>query len=151
MGKVVRYTGSKLLGEELRRLRGSRSLHDIVRLSQEGPLTSRVQLVSAPSLSQIENGITMPGPEVLYSLSVIYSVSPTRLLHLIVEDKLTREPVELPETREETWQRLGQAFETGDWYQALTLAIHGAGLAKDESILLLINRQGQALFITITP
>ena len=90
MGKVVKYTGSKLLGEELRRLRGARGLEDIVEMSKQSPLTSRIHFVSAPSLSQIERGITMPSTEVLYTLSVLYNVSPTRLLHHIVEERLAK-------------------------------------------------------------
>ena len=41
MGKKVKYTGSRLLGAELRRLRGERSLGDIAALSRSTPLADR--------------------------------------------------------------------------------------------------------------
>lgn len=136
MGKVVKYTGSKLLGEELKRLRGSRKLEDIVDLSKQSPLTSRIHPISAPTLSQIENGITMPSTEVLYSLSVLYGVSPSRLLHHIVEERIAT-PGELPATREETRDRLREALTAGHWYDALALSIHAGRLAEDEGDRLL--------------
>lgn len=132
MGKVVKYTGSKLLGEELRRLRGARGLEDIVAMSKQSPLTSRIHPVSAPSLSQIERGITMPSTEVLYTLSVLYKVSPARLLHLVVEERLAKAH-DLPETRDETRYKLYAELTAGRWYEALALAIHGGRLAKSES------------------
>ena len=57
VGKVVRYTGSKLLGEELRRMRGARALHDIVRLSKayfRGRCQRYLPLVQARTASVCE-------------------------------------------------------------------------------------------------
>lgn len=133
MGKVIKYTGSKMLGEELRRLRGVRSLADITQLSRESPLATRVQLISAPGLSQLENGISMPTSEMLYSLSVLYNVSPVRLLHIIVEEKLTRSTADLPSSSVATRARLQAELSRGNWYDALALAIHGGRMAEGES------------------
>ena len=53
-------SGSRLLGEFLRRLRGSRSLQSIEDLSKAPPLEGRIRPVDISTLSKIETGKQLP-------------------------------------------------------------------------------------------
>lgn len=124
MGRNLKPTGSRLLGAEFRRLRGVRTLDDIVELSRTGPLTRRIRGLCPATISQIENGISMPSLESLYTLSVIYQTSAMHLLNVLVEERLTRS-MELPGTLLATRDALHAALGSGRWAEALGLAIHG--------------------------
>ena len=131
MGKVVIYTGSRLLGEELRRLRGVRSLEDISNLTKSDPLRRRIRPLSLATLSQVENAKAMPNLESLHSLAVVYQVSAQHLLNIMVEERLCK-TMELPESQEAVHAEFARARKEGRWYDALTLAIHGERLAVSE-------------------
>jgi tetratricopeptide (TPR) repeat protein len=128
MGKRVVYTGCRLLGEELRRLRGIRRIEDIVALSKSDPLRRRIKPISMGTLSQVENAKAMPELETLHTLAVIYQVSLQHLANLMVEERLCKN-LALPETKEETEAAFGSALAEGRWYDALTLSIHGERLS----------------------
>lgn len=128
MGKKVKFTGSKLLGAELRRLRGERSLAQIAALSKSPPLAERVHPVSAPALSQIETGVSFPNLETLHSLATLYQTPIQQLLDLVVQERLI-ERDELPETHEEVRRIFGEAFEAGRWRRAMALAVRGEELS----------------------
>ena len=82
-----RLTGSKLLGEELRRLRGGRSLEEISRLSRTPPHGDRVEPIAYSTLSMIERGVTMPSAQSLLTLAVLYHLPVQRLLDLVALER----------------------------------------------------------------
>jgi tetratricopeptide (TPR) repeat protein len=129
MGKVVKYTGSKLLGEELRRLRGARTYEEITQLSRSAGLKGRINPLSAPTLCQIESGQTMPSLPTLHALSVVYRVSAQHLLNLLVEERLMSAAT-LPATMEETDAAHQAALREGRWADDLALCIHGERLSQ---------------------
>jgi len=85
--KGRRVTGSKLLGEDLRRRRGHRSLEEIARLSRSAPFSSRVEPIAYSTLSMLERGLTMPSAQSLLTLSVLYQVPPEQFLDLIALER----------------------------------------------------------------
>ena len=82
MGKK-RPGGYRLLGTELRRLRGHRSLRQIEELSHSAPFNARVEPLSASTLHKIESGERKPRMETLLTLSALYQIPPARLLTLM--------------------------------------------------------------------
>ena len=82
-----RLTGSRLLGEELRRLRGTRSLEEVARLSRTLPHADRVEPIAYSTLSMIERGVTMPSAQSLLTLAAIYRVPAQRLLDLVALER----------------------------------------------------------------
>lgn len=87
MAKQRRTTGSKLLGEDLRRRRGHRSLEDIARLSKSAPFASRIEPIAYSTLSMLERGLTMPSAQSLLTLSVLYQVPAEHFLDLIALER----------------------------------------------------------------
>jgi len=85
--KGRRETGSRLLGEDLRRRRGHRSLEEIARLSRSAPFSSRVEPIAYSTLSMLERGLTMPSAQSLLTLSVLYQVPPEHFLDLIALER----------------------------------------------------------------
>ena len=69
MPNRVRDAGSRLLGADLRRRRGHRSLRDIERLSKSPPFADRVKPLSVTALNSIENGRQLPTIPTLQTLS----------------------------------------------------------------------------------
>lgn len=82
-----RLTGSRLLGEELRRLRGERSLEEVARLSRTLPHADRVEPIAYSTLSMIERGVTMPSAQSLLTLAMLYRVPAQRLLDLVALER----------------------------------------------------------------
>jgi tetratricopeptide (TPR) repeat protein len=80
-------TGSKLLGEFLRKLRGSRSLQVIEDLSKSPPLAGRIRPVDVSTLSKIETGKQFPSLTTLLSLEQIYEVPIQRFLDHVKLEK----------------------------------------------------------------
>jgi tetratricopeptide (TPR) repeat protein len=80
---VRRPGGYRLLGSELRRLRGHRSLRQIEDLSHSPPFNSRVEPLSASTLQKIEAGERKLRLDTLLTLSAIYRIPPERLFTLI--------------------------------------------------------------------
>lgn len=128
MGKYGKETGSRLLGEELRKLRGPRTLKYIAQLSRSKAFAPFCTPVSAPTLSQIENGIGMPTVATLYTLGLIYRVSLTTLQGYLIEERVTK-GVAAPSSLEEASAKYGDALRAGHWYDALTLAIQAERMA----------------------
>jgi tetratricopeptide (TPR) repeat protein len=128
VGKVVKYTGSRALAAELRRLRGTRTLDEISALTKSGPLAGRIKPVSPASLCQTEKAQNMPTLETLHALAAVYRVNPQRLYNLIVEDRLIG-PLTPPETLEATHALFKEAMKIGRWAEALGLAAHAERLA----------------------
>ena len=87
MPKQRRVTGSRLLGEDLRRRRGHRSLEEIARLSRSAPFSSRVEPIAYSTLSMLERGLTMPSAQSLLTLSVLYQVPAEHFLDLIALER----------------------------------------------------------------
>src|SRR5512137_2528213 len=88
--KKTPKTGSLLLGAELKRLRGGRSLEDIAELSRTPPISHHVGPIAAPTLCQLETGTSMPTMQTLYTLSHVYRVSMNRLMGYVTEDRLAQ-------------------------------------------------------------
>jgi tetratricopeptide (TPR) repeat protein len=117
-----KYTGHAGLGAELRRLRGGRTLQQVADLSRTPPLAGRIKPVAAPTLSLIENGVSMPTLETLHSLSVIYRASVQGFLDLIAQSRIAEgrpEPAGLDEARE----RYRRANAAGEWSECLATAL----------------------------
>ena len=140
MGKVVKFTGSKLLGAELRRLRGGRSLKQIADLTKAPPLSERIAPISAPTLSQIENGISFPSLETIHSLAQLYKRPVQQLLDLAAQDRLAKQRPELLDI-EASVEAYAKFVEAGDWHAALAVATQGERAATgDKRIQWRINR-----------
>jgi tetratricopeptide (TPR) repeat protein len=87
-------SGSRLLGEFLRTLRGSRSLQVIEDLSKTPPLEGRIRPVDVSTLSKIETGKQFPSLTTLLSLEQIYEVPIQRFLdHVKLEKYWSLRPV----------------------------------------------------------
>ena len=111
MGKKSKFTGSKLLGAELRRLRGDRSLAQISALSRSEPLSERINPISAPALSQIETGVSFPSLDTLHSLATLYQTPMQQLLDFVVQERvLESTDFALPESHEEVKAAFREAF-----------------------------------------
>lgn len=128
MGKKVKFTGSRLLGAELRRLRGERSLGEMATLSKSAPLADRISPISAPTLSQIETGVSFPSVDTLHSLATLYQTSVQQLLDIVMEERLLKE-LDLPDDHEAVKGLFPRAFEAGRWRHAVALAVRGEELA----------------------
>lgn len=126
--KVHSGTGSRLLGAELRRLRGARTLQEIAELSRSPALTGRVLPLNPSALSQYEAGQASPSVEALHALSLLYRVSPQRFYDLIASEREGR-ILRLPETSDETLVAYNSALRESQWTEAVTLALQGETLA----------------------
>ena len=124
MGKVVKFTGSRLLGEELRRLRAGRTLDDVVELGKTKLVPSGFRYVGKGTLSDIENGKVLPNLESVFALSVLYQVPASRFLHFLLEENVV-EGIAAPETEEELLAAFTDAVKFRRWSEALALAVHG--------------------------
>ena len=134
MGKKSKFTGSKLLGAELRRLRGDRSLAQISALSRSEPLAERINPISAPALSQIETGVSFPSLDTLHSLATLYQTPMQQLLDFVVQERvLENADFQLPETHEDVKVAFRDAFEGGRWREAMAHAVRGEDLAETAS------------------
>src|SRR5690242_3028159 len=94
--KLENRTGSPMLGAELKRLRGARTLQEIADLSRSPALAGRVLPLTPSALSQFESGQSPPGVEALHALSIVFKVSPQRFYDLIASERETKH-VSLPE------------------------------------------------------
>jgi tetratricopeptide (TPR) repeat protein len=118
-------TGSPLLGAELRRLRGIRTLEEIATLSKAPPLAGSVPPLSSSALCEIEFGRQMPRLTTLYTLSMVYRVSMNQLMGYIVEENLAKAAVEIGEaTGEDPSAAFARLLSVGEWHRALPLALH---------------------------
>lgn len=145
MGKVVKFTGSKLLGAELRRLRGGRSLKQISELSKSPPLRERITPVAAPTLSQIENGISFPSLETIHSLAHLYKRPVQQLLDLVVQDRLVaKHPVD--GEAEATLELFSQHGREGNWHAALAVACVAERAADGATALKWRANRAQVLY-----
>src|SRR5688500_7382982 len=89
--KKTEFSGSLLLGRELRRLRGARTLEDIAALCKSPPLAGKVQPISASALCEIEQGRQMPRLPTLFALSLAYRVSMNQLMGFVMEEAMASE------------------------------------------------------------
>ena len=119
-----RFRGSKRLGAELRYLRGDRSLAKIEALSKSPAFSDLVTPVTASTLSQIENGASLPSLDTLATLSLIYQVPIQRFLDMVLEERLVEE-VDIPAALDEIKTAFKSALEQGRWAEALALAGEG--------------------------
>ena len=128
-----RLTGSKLLGEELRRLRGSRSLEDIARLSKTPPHADRVEPIAYSTLSMIERGLTMPSAQSLLTLAVLYRVPAQTLLDLVALERYhARKPgIERDAARLE--RQVHEDLRAGRHAQAYPRALRLIELSADDA------------------
>lgn len=134
MGKKSKFTGSKLLGAELRKLRGDRSLAQISALSRSEPLSERINPISAPALSQIETGVSFPSLDTLHSLATLYQTPMQQLLDFVVQERvLESTDYRIPESHDEVKAAFRTAFEGGRWREAMAMAVRGEELAETPS------------------
>lgn len=124
MGKVVRFTGSKLLGSELRQLRGGRTLDDVVELSRTKLRTQGFRAIGKGTLSDIENGRALPNIESVFALSALYQIPATRFLNLLLEENSASQ-VPPPESDQGLHDAFVAAMNEQRWSDALALAHHG--------------------------
>lgn len=110
-------SGSKLLGELLRQLRGSRSLQAIEDLSKSPPLAGRIRPVDVSTLSKIETGRQYPSLPTLLSLEEIYEVPIQRFLdHVKLEKYWSLRPA--TGDHDEAMKAGYTALEVGDYPKA---------------------------------
>ena len=127
-----RLTGSKLLGEELRRLRAGRSLEEISRLSRTSPHADRIEPIAYSTLSMIERGVTMPSAQSLLTLAVLYHLPVQRLLDLVA---LERYHARKPAAETDPARLEGQVHEdlrSGRYAQAYSRALRCLDLVADD-------------------
>jgi len=117
-------TGSRLLGQELRRLRGMRRLQDVARLSKVDLPAGTTKPLSVASLSEIENGKYLPSLETLVTLCLTYKVSPARFVGRVLEERLIAGH-DVPEGAEELEAQATAAMREGRWPRALALVLVG--------------------------
>lgn len=129
MGKVVKFTGSRLLGEELRRLRAGRTLDDVVELGKTKLVPSGFRYVGKGTLSDIENGKVLPNLESVFALSVLYQVPASRFVSLLLEESLLRDVA--PPADADLREAYSRALRSARWTEALALAVHGVRSAQD--------------------
>jgi len=84
VGRTAR--GCRLLGMDLRRRRGERSLREVARLSGSLPCAGHVSPIPPSSLHQIEQGLRLPNVEQMRTLSLLYNVPVQRLYALLEAD-----------------------------------------------------------------
>ncbi len=121
-------TGSPLLGAELRRLRGGRTLQEVADLTRSPAVRTRLLPLSESLIAQMEGGKASPGVDSLHALSVIYRVSPQRLYDLIASERESR-TITLPDTSDETLAAYNTALRESRWPDAIALALRGEALA----------------------
>jgi hypothetical protein len=124
-------TGSVVLGAELKRLRGKRTMREVAALTRSPPLGGRVHPISAATICQLETGTVMPTIWSLHALSAAYQVSAQHLLDCIVQEKVCTAVV-LPETERACDSAFQAALSKGQWYDALALTLHGERVSSDE-------------------
>lgn len=127
-----RLTGSKLLGEELRRLRAGRSLEEISRLSRTSPQADRIEPIAYSTLSMIERGVTMPSAQSLLTLAVLYHLPVQRLLDLVA---LERYHARKPATETDPARLEAQVHDdlrSGRYAQAYSRALRCLDLVGDD-------------------
>jgi len=126
-------SGSALLGAELRRLRGIRTLDEIAALSAAPPLAGSVPPISMSTISDVETGKQMPKLLTLYSFSMVYRVSMNQLLGYVVEEGLAKAATEVTrDASEDPAVTFGRLLSIGEWHRALPLALHCERNAKTE-------------------
>lgn len=124
-------TGSKLLGQFLRQLRGSRALQAIEDLSKSPPLAGRIRPVDVSTLSKIETGKQYPSLETLLSLEALYEVPIQRFLDHV---KLEKYVAFQPDTGDYD-EALCEGYESvnvGDFEVAYAAFLRAEELAPDE-------------------
>ncbi len=124
-------SGSKLLGEFLRKLRGSRSLQSIEDLSKSPPLEGRIRPVDVSTLSKIETAKQLPSLTTLLSLEQLYEVPIQRFLdHVKLEKYWDLRPD--AESFDEAMER-GRAFShKGDFPSAYAAFLLAEDRAADQ-------------------
>jgi len=122
--KKTPISGSALLGAELRRLRGIRTLDEIAALSAAPPLAGSVPPVSTSTISDVETGKQMPKLLTLYTFSMVYRVSMNQLLGYVVEEGLAKAAADLESaSAEDPATAFGRLLSIGEWHRALPLAL----------------------------
>lgn len=133
MAKTLRRsTGSRLLGEELRRMRGARRLEDIVELSKAEVLAGAVKPLSMTSLCEVERGVCLPRLDTLFTLCMVYRVSPARFVAKLLEDRMAAGH-EVPESDEQLEAKAVAALRESRWPEALALVLAGQARAEDDA------------------
>ncbi len=131
--KKTPFSGSQLLGAELRRLRGARTLEEIAMLCKSPPLAGKVSPISASALSEIEVGRQMPRLPTLYSMSLVYRVSMNQLMGFVVEEGIVNAAAKVGEgTPEELRAAFARLLAIGAWHEALPIALHAERKATTE-------------------
>lgn len=125
-------TGSVLLGQELRRLRGTRSLREICDLTKSPSLSGHVAPISIATLCEIESGKSFPLLATLHALSVIYKTSMSQLMAFVTEEKLAGEVKEIEgASPEQLYQSLLHLMGQREWSKALVVCLVGERRAPD--------------------
>lgn len=123
-------TGSQMLGEFLRRLRGSRSLQAIEDLSKQPPLAGRIRPVDVSTLSKIETGKQFPSLATLLSLEQLYEVPIQRFLdHVKLEKYWDLRPD--ASDHAQAMQEGRQLAQLGDYPKAYAAFLLAESLAAD--------------------
>ena len=123
-------SGSRMLGEFLRRLRGSRSLQAIEDLSKSPPLLGRIRPVDVSTLSKIETGKQFPSLTTLLSLEQLYEVPIQRFLdHVKLEKYWELRPS--AGDYEQAMEEGRRSHQAGDFPKAYAAFLLAESLAAD--------------------
>jgi tetratricopeptide (TPR) repeat protein len=131
--KKTQKTGSVLLGQELRRLRGGRTLREIAQLTKSPPLVNHVATVSEAGLCEIESGKTMPTLQTMHALSVIYKTSMSQLMAYVTEEKVAAASNVGDRSPEGLAAEFATLLAAHEWPRALAVAIAAEQIVKDEA------------------
>ena len=130
MRNTRKFRGSKRLGAEVRYLRGDRSLARIEQLSRSPAFQDLVTPITASTLSQIENGASLPSLDTLATLSLVYQVPIQRFLDMVLEERLVEDIDGVPSSLDELKSEFKERLTKGLWAEALALAGEGERRAE---------------------
>ncbi|MEM7244510.1 MAG: hypothetical protein AAF533_04165 [Acidobacteriota bacterium] len=122
---------SLLLGAELRRLRGGRSLREIAKLSRQAPFNQLGAPISIATLSQAERGYVEPTLDTLATLAAVYSVPVCRFVELTRSKRFVQQLEPTLDDLAQAEERFEQEAKASDWSAALTVALHAEQLAAE--------------------
>lgn len=125
-------TGSRTLGAELRRRRGTRTLQQISEMSKSAPFADRVDPIGVSTLYMIEEGQTMPTLRSLHTLSTLYRV-PVQHLFTLLSLERYRRSAPSSEDVAELRETCLEALTAADFELAYAAAQRWEELSADEA------------------
>lgn len=127
--KKMAKTGSKRLGEELRRLRGTRTLREVCEIARTPPLRGHIVPLSEAGICEIETGKSMPSMQTMLALATVYRTSIGQLSAYITEERLAGDTWS-GASYDELAPTFTELMGRGDWHAAVSVAWHAEQLAS---------------------